>query len=128
MGRPTLFGPQSSLESILDVITGGFSTDRFTLAAGEAADLQVAMLGKASGLSKNLSSDYRELYVGVSQLGEGYDVTASYLAPDAGLEERARGTANKYGLRLSSEGSSMEMTGRIGAGDLKELLPALLRP
>lgn len=128
MGRPTLFGPQKALESVLDVISGGFSTDRFTLAAGEAADLQVTMLGKASGLAKNLSSGYRELYVGVSQLGEGYNVTARYLAPDAGLEQRARATADKYGLTLSSEGNLMEMTGTIGAGDLKDVLLTLLRP
>lgn len=128
MGRPTLFGPQKALESVLDVISGGFSTDRYTLAAGEAADLQVTMLGKASGLAKNLSSGYRELYVGVSQLGEGYNVTARYLAPDAGLEQRARATADKYGLSLSSEGNLMEMTGTIGAGDLKDVLLTLLRP
>jgi hypothetical protein len=128
MGRPTLFGPQKALESVLDVISGGFSTDRYTLAAGEAADLQVTMLGKASGLAKNLSSGYRELYVGVSQLGEGYNVTARYLAPDAGLEQRARATADKYGLTLSSEGNLMEMTGTIGAGDLKDVLLTLLRP
>jgi hypothetical protein len=128
MGRPTLFGPQKSLESILDVITGGFSTDRFTLAAGEAADLQVTMLGRGSGLSKNLSSGYRELYVEVGELVEGYNVTAMYLDPDAGLEQRARAAADKYGLTLSSEGNLMEITGRIGAGDLKDLLPALLRP
>jgi hypothetical protein len=128
MGRPTLFGPQKSLESVLDVISGGFSTDRFTLAAGEMADLQVEMLGKASGLSKNLSSKYRELYVGVSQLGRGYNITAKYLAPDAGQAQLARATADKYGLSLSSEGDLMEMSGRIEAGDLKDLLPALLRP
>jgi len=128
MGRPTLFGPQKSLESVLDVISGGFSTDRFTLAAGEAADLQVTMLGSASGLAKNLSSKYRELYVGVSQLGKGYNITARYLAPDAGGVQLARATAGKYGLTLSSEGDLMEITGTIEAGDLKDVLPALLRP
>jgi hypothetical protein len=128
MGRPTLFGPQKSLESVLDVISGGFSTDRFTLAAGETADLQVEMLGSASGLAKDLSGQYQELYVGVSQVGSGYNITARYLAPHAGQVQLTQATADKYGLSLSSQGDLLEMSGRIEAGDLKDLLMALLRP
>jgi hypothetical protein len=128
MGRPTLFGPQTSLESVLDVISGGFSTDKFTLCAGETADLQVEMLGRASGVATNLSSKYREFYVGVSQQGNGYSITAKYLSPDGDEAQLARAAADKYGLTLSSQGDLMEMSGRVEAGLLKDLLSALLRP
>jgi hypothetical protein len=128
MGQPTLFGPQASLESVLDVISGGFSTDSFTLAAGEAADLQVDVLGRASGRALNLSSHYRELYVGVSRAGEEYDITARYLAAAADEIQLARTTADRHGLTLSSQGDLTEMSGRVGSGDLKDLLSALLRP
>ncbi|MDM7934648.1 MAG: hypothetical protein QUS08_04575 [Methanothrix sp.] len=127
MGRPTIFGRQEAVQQVLDVISGGLPTDRFTLPIGESADLQVASLGRgAEGLV--LPGGYREFYLGVSRSGEAYSISARYLEPDASALERAQRAAERYGLTYSPGGSNAEISGSVGSEDLQGLLVALLGP
>lgn len=126
MGMPTLFGPQDALKSVLDVIVGAMSTDKFSLPIGEEADLQLAALG-ADG-----SADYKEFYLGVSKSkagGDGgFNITARYLLPGSGTEQKAKEVAGKYGLTYSTKASESEVSGSVAAGDLKGALTAFLGP
>ncbi len=129
MGRPTLFGPQKGLEGVLDVVSGGLPTDKFTLPQGEVADLQVAALGKgATGINTSLNSGYQEFYMGVSKVDSGYSITAEYLKPDASTQAKIKGIAEQNGLFLSTKGSLTEASGTIGAGQLKDVLTAFMKP
>lgn len=129
MGRPALFGPQTGLEGVLDVISGGLPTDRFTLPRGEIADLQVASLGSgAPGLNSTLGTGYQEFYLGVSKTDSGYSFDAKYLKPDAGTEGKIKGIAEQYGLFLSQKGSVTEVSGTVGADRLKDALVAFMKP
>ncbi len=129
MGKPTLFGPQQGLKSVLDVISGGLATDNFTLPQGEYADLQFAALGKASALTgANLPGGYQEFYLGISSVGDGYGIKAEYLKPDASAEEKAKEIADENGLSVSTQGSVTEVTGTVPANKLPVVLAAFLQP
>ncbi|OPY48399.1 MAG: hypothetical protein A4E48_02701 [Methanosaeta sp. PtaU1.Bin060] len=126
MGTPTLFGPQDSVESVLDVIVGAMSTDKFSLPIGEEADLQLAALG-ADG-----SADYKEFYLGVSKskakAQDSFNITAKYLLAGSSTEQKAKEVAGKYGLAYSTDGSVAEVSGSVAAGDLQRALTAILGP
>ncbi|HUI39941.1 MAG TPA: hypothetical protein VLY86_03370 [Methanothrix sp.] len=129
MGMPTLFGPQDALKSVLDVIVGAMPTDNFTMPTGEEADLQLAALGTEGSTQ---GGDFREFYLGVSRskagVDGGYNITAKYLLPGVGTEQKAEEIAGKYGLAYSTKGSGMDVSGSVAAGDLKSVLMAFLEP
>jgi hypothetical protein len=127
MGKPTLFGPQEGLEDVVDVISGGLPTDNFTLPPGETADLQFAALGKGV-TGANLPGGYQEFYLGVSNAGEGYSLTAKYLQPDASTIEKAKEIADQNGLVVSSQGPITEVSGTVAADKLPTVLTAFLQP
>jgi hypothetical protein len=127
MGKPTLFGPQEGLKGVLDVISGGLPTDRFTLPQGESADLQFVALGNDTA-GAGLSGGYREFYLGISSAGDGYSFTAEYLQPDASIKEKAQEIADQNGLAVSSQGSITEVSGNVSAEELPTVLTAFLQP
>lgn len=130
MGRPTLFGPQRSLESIIDVVNGGYCTDRFTLPYDKYADLQVASLGRSYTKDSTLpmGGGYGEFYLGVSQLEDGFMLTAKCLSPDSSTDQKLREVAGKYGLQLSSNDGILEISGLVEADKLESVLSTLLGP
>lgn len=125
MGMPTLFGPEDALKNVLNVILGALPSDKFTLPKGEEADLQLAALGGGP------AGDYKEFYLGVSRsraaADAGYNITARYLMPGSGAEQKAKELAGKYGLAYST-GSVAEVSGSVASGDLKGVLTAFLAP
>ncbi len=125
LGKPVLFGPQKSLEGVLDVVAGGLPTDKFTLPSGEQADLQVASLG---GNKTSPSGTYREFYLGVTQSGNGYALSAKYLKPDSSTVQKAKGVSDQYGLATSSKGGVTEVSGTVDSSKLKDVLTAFLKP
>jgi hypothetical protein len=130
MGKPTLFGTQDAVRQVIDVISGGLSTNSFTLPVGEKADLQVAALGKGAEGS-SLSGNFKEFYMGVAASANatlGYHITVKYLQPDAGTSQKAKEVAEKYGLGYSTQGSRAQISGQVKAGDLKGVLAAILVP
>ena len=124
VGKPTLFGPQEGLKSVLDVISGDMPTDKFTLAAGEQADLQVAALGKTSIAAGGI----KEFYLGVSSTEDGSNLSAKYLQPDASTIQKVKEIASKYGFSYSSEASVDEITGSVDKDNLSEVLMAIMGP
>lgn len=130
MGKPTLFGTQDAMRQVIDVISGGLSTNNFTLPVGEKADLQVAALGKGTAGSQ-LPGNYKEFYLGVSvpaNANNGFNLTARYLQPDAETSQKAKEVADKYGLTYSNLGSRAEIFGQVSPGNLQGVLAALLEP
>ena len=125
LGRPVLFGSQKSLEGVLDVVSGGLPTDKFTLPSGEQADLQVASL---SGNKTSPSGTYREFYIGVTESGNGYAISAKYLSPDSATIQKAKGVSDQYGLGTSSKGGVTEVSGTVDSSKLKGVLTAFLKP
>jgi hypothetical protein len=134
MGRPTLFGSQSSMEQVLDTLIGNaLPTDRFTIPFDETADLQVASLGRSSGIITEqsmlpLGGGYKELYLGLSGNGP-FNMTAKFVTPDAACEERITQAKTKFGLSAEKgEGNILTVTGTIPESQSKDLLTALLSP
>jgi len=131
MGKPTLFGLQDSLKSVIDVISGGFPTDKFTLAKGEQADMQLVALGRGASGSL-LPGGYKEFYLGLSSAKDignnSFNVTAKYLQPDSSADQKARTIASEYGLAYSNTGSLADVSGQVQANDLQGLLAAFLSP
>ena len=125
LGRPVLFGSQKSLEGVLDVVSGGLPTDRFTLPSGEQADLQVASL---SGNKTSPSGKYQEFYLGVTQSDNGYALSAEYLKPDSSTAQKAKGVSDQYGLATSSKGGVTEVSGTVDSSKLQGVLTAFLKP
>jgi hypothetical protein len=125
LGRPVLFGPQKSLEGVLDVVSGGLPTDKFTLPSGEQADLQVASL---SGNKTSPTGTYQEFYLGVTRIENGFTLSAKYLKPDSVTALRAKGISDQYGLATSSKGGVTEVSGTVDSIKLKDVLTAFLKP
>jgi len=131
MGKPVLFGPEDGLKGVLDVISGGLPTNKFSLSLGEQADLQVDILGDSAKDSVvSLPSGFKELYLAVSpnNEAEGYRLAAKYLNPDSSIGQRAKSIADKYNLSLSSSGGMVNVSGTIKAGNLKDVLTTFLKP
>jgi hypothetical protein len=99
LSKPVFFGPQEVLKSVLDVVSGGFPTDKFTLPEGEAADLQVSSL---SGGKTSPPGSYQEFYLGVSKTESRYALTGRYLKPDGVTAQQVKEISDRFGLVLSS--------------------------
>jgi hypothetical protein len=125
LSKPVFFGPQEPLKSVLDVVSGGLPTDKFTLPEDEAADLQVSSLadGKTSP-----SGNYQEFYLGVSKTDSVYALTAKYLKPDSATAQKIKEISDRFGLSLSTKAGATEISGTIGPAKLKDVLTAFLKP
>ena len=137
MGRPALFGKQEPIKEVLNVISGGgLSADKFTLPAGEKADLQVAALGNAAAgngaAGLPIPGGYKEFYLGVNapgrDEGSSYNITARYLQPDGSAAQKARETASRFGLAYTTSASGIAVSGSVSAKDLQGVLEAFLKP
>ena len=129
MGMPVLFGPKNAIENVLDVISASGTivlNDRFTLPAGEPADLQIAGLGKYQ--PPGTTGGFKEFYIGVTKTEGGYSILAKYLSPDADTMNRLNEIATKYGLGVSSKSGPTEVYGSVGEGSIKDVLGAFLAP
>lgn len=125
LGRPTIFGSERSLMSVLDVVSGGLPTDKFTLAVGEQADLQMVSL---SGNKTSPPGKYKEFYMGVAKADSGYTLAIKYLNADSTTVQLAKGISAQYGLLTSSKGGVTEVSGAVDPGRLKGVLTAFLKP
>jgi hypothetical protein len=123
LGKPTIFGPQKSLESVLDVVSGGLPTDRFALPLGEQADLQLASLG-----GNSIVGGYQEFYLGVTKVDKGYTLAAKYLKPDSSTTQLIKRSSDQFGLIVSSKGGVTEVSGTVDQTKLKDVLMAFLKP
>ncbi|HWQ18297.1 MAG TPA: hypothetical protein VN455_00850 [Methanotrichaceae archaeon] len=132
MGKPVVFGTQSSVETIVDVLSGTPSTDKITLPLGEYADFQVAGLGHVSNLgptaSAPLGGGYSEFYLGVNQKNSTYSMSATYLDPDTVTDQRIKDIAGKYGLAASSKPGEASISGEVTEAVMGNALKAFLAP
>jgi hypothetical protein len=132
MGEPVLFGPQDGLKGVLDVISGEFPTDKFSLPQEEGADLQIAMLGSATKNSTiPLPSGFQEFFLELSANDSKGDfrIMAKYLDPDSDVEQKTRSIAKKFNLSdLSTQSGIIELSGNVQAKNLTPVLTAFLEP
>jgi hypothetical protein len=129
-GKPSLFGTQESVRSVIDVIAGGLSTQNFTLIGDNHADLQVAALG-SGGAKMPLSGGYKEFYLGVNAAkspDQGFSLDGRYLQPQSSVLSKVGEIAAKNNLSYSTKGSEMEISGLVARENLKDVLMALLGP
>lgn len=125
-GRPTLFGPESALKQILDVILGGFPTDRLTLAYDEIADLQIAGVGGVENAP--LGGGYEEFYVGISQRDDRLYASCKFMSPYGGTLSRIEALASKYKMSISRDGSILRLDGTVPPEELRGVIADLLTP
>ncbi|MEA2045902.1 MAG: hypothetical protein U9N48_05195 [Euryarchaeota archaeon] len=134
MGMPVLFGPQESVEKVLDVISNDLPTSyNFILPYDECADLQVSALGggaadKAIEAILPMGGGYREYYLGASPSDEGYVLTAKFRSPNGDTEIKVRDLAEKYGLEFSPGDDLIVVRGQVDGTKLTELLSTLTAP
>jgi hypothetical protein len=130
LGKPVLFGPQDSVRSVIDVISGGLPAEGFTLVGDDQADFAVAALG-SGGMGMPLSGGYKEFYLGVKareNRDRSFDLSARYLQPQASVSALAEQVAMKNNLSLSEQGSNIEISGAVARENLQSVLTALLGP
>ncbi len=125
-GRPTLFGPEDALKQIIDVIIGGFPTDRLTLAYDESADLEMAGVGKVKNAP--LGGGYDEFYVGISEMENGFQVNAKFLSPQGESFRRIQTIASKYNMNIAEDGTVLKLQGVVSSNSLKDVIAELLAP
>lgn len=125
-GRPTLFGPESALKQIIDVILGGFPTDRLTLAYDEIADLQIAGVGGVENAP--LGGEYEEFYAGISQRENGVYVSCKFMSPYGSTLTRIQAFASKYNMSISRDGNILRIDGTVPSEGLKGVIADLLAP
>jgi hypothetical protein len=85
LGMPVLFGSESSIKTVLDVITGmAPTTEKFVLPYDEIDALQISILGKDAATNPSfippIDGEYAESYLGISPTDEGYLLKAKYLS------------------------------------------------
>jgi hypothetical protein len=130
LGKPVLFGPQDSVRSVIDVISGGLPAEGFTLVCDEQADFAFAALG-SGGMGMPLAGGYKEFYLSVKareNQDQSFDLSARYLQPQAGVSALAEQVAAKNNLSLSRQGSNIEISGAVARENLQSVLTALLGP
>jgi hypothetical protein len=130
LGKPVLFGPQDSVRSVIDVISGALPAEGFTFVSDEQADFSVAALG-SGGMSMPLSGGYKEFYLSVkaaSNQDQSFDLSARCLQPLASVSSQVEQIAMKNNLSFSNQGTSMEITGAVARENLQSVLTALLGP
>ncbi|ABK14124.1 MAG: hypothetical protein H5T42_04800 [Methanothrix sp.] len=125
-GRPTLFGPEGALKQILDVILGGFPTDRLTLAYDEIADLQIAGVGGIENAP--LGGEYEEFYAGITQRENDVYVRCRFLSPAGNTLTRIQAFASKYNMSISRDGSILRLDGTIAPEEIRGVIADLLAP
>jgi hypothetical protein len=131
LGRPTVFGSQSAVPQVIDVITGGVSAEGiYSLVDDDHADLQVAALG-SGGASLPLSGAYKELSLGVNA-SRGQDtgcfLKARLVQPEGNASQRLNDIATTNNLSYASEGSDIEISGMVAEEKLQNVLTAILGP
>jgi hypothetical protein len=130
LGKPVLFGLQEPVQRVIDVITGGLSSDSFTLAGEQRADLQLAALGKG-GAEMPLSGAYDQFYLEISAVNgseERYGLDAWLKAPQGGAIQKLKDLASANNLSYSADSAGAKLSGSLGQGNLQSVLMALLRP
>jgi hypothetical protein len=130
LGKPVLFGLQEPVQRVIDVITGGLSSDSFTLAGEQRADLQLAALGKG-GKEMPLSGAYDQFYLEISAVNgseERYGMDARIKAPQGGAIQKLKDLASANNLSYSADSAGAKLSGSLGQGRLQSVLMALLRP
>ena len=130
LGKPVLFGLQEPVQRVIDVITGGLSSDSFTLAGEQRADLQLAALGKG-GKEMPLSGAYDQFYLEISAVNgseERYGMDARIKAPQGGAIQKLKDLASANNLSYSADSAGAKLSGSLGQGNLQSVLMALLRP
>jgi len=133
LGMPVLFGSESSIKTVLDVITGEApTTEKFVLPYDEIDALQISILGKDAATNPSfippLDGEYTESYLGISPTDEGYLLTAKYLSLHGESEIRVSDIAESYGLSISSEDSVTTISGTVMPENLTETLGAFITP
>jgi len=125
LSKPVFFGSLEPLKDVLDVVSGGFPTEKFNLPEGESADLQVSSL---SGSKTSPPGNYQEFYMGVYKTGDGYALTVRYLKPDGSTTQKINEIANKFGLSMATKAGAEEISGTVEQSKLKDALTAFLQP
>jgi hypothetical protein len=133
MGTPVLFGSESSVKTVLDVISGDApTTEGFVLPYDEIDDLQISSLGKDAvenpSFMPPLGGDYVESYLGVNPSEDGYSLTAKYLTIRGQSERRVNDLAESRGLSTRSEGGVLTISGTVEPQNLAETLGAFIAP
>jgi hypothetical protein len=133
MGTPVLFGSESSIKTVLDVISGDApTTEGFVLPYDEIDDLQISSLGKDAvenpSFMPPLGGDYVESYLGVNPSEDGYSLTAKYLSLRGQSESRVNDLAESRGLSTRSEGGILTVSGTVEPQNLAETLGAFIAP
>lgn len=133
MGTPVLFGSESSVKTVLDVISGDApTTEGFVLPYDEIDDLQISSLGKDAATNPSfmppLGGDYVESYLGVNPSEDGYSLTAKYLSLRGQSERRVNDLAESRGLSTRSEGGILTVSGTVEPQNLAETLGAFIAP
>ena len=130
LGKPVLFGLQEPVQRVIDVITGGLSSDSFTLPGEQRADLQLAALGKG-GKEMPLSGAYDQFYLEIRAVNgseERYGMDARIKAPQGGAIQKLKDLASANNLSYSADSAGAKLSGSLGQGNLQSVLMALLRP
>ncbi|HPJ31100.1 MAG TPA: hypothetical protein PLZ42_06880 [Methanothrix sp.] len=133
MGTPVLFGTETSVKNVLDVISGTAPTaEGFVLPYDESDTLQVSVLGEEAAsnplLSPPLGGDYAESYLGVSPNDGGFTLTAKYLSLGGDSETRVFDLAESFGLETLSAGDTVTVTGTVEPQNLTMTLGAFIAP
>ena len=130
LGKPVLFGMQEPVSRVIDVITGGLSTDKFTLAGEQKADLQLAALG-SGGKEMPLSGAYDQFYLELKALNgseERYRLDARLKAPQSDSIQKLKDLASANNLSYSADSAGAEVSGTLSQESLQPALTALLGP
>lgn len=128
LGKPVLFGMQEPVERVIDVISGGLSSDRFTLVGEERADLQVAALGQG-GKEMPLSGAYDQFYLELRAINgseERYLLDARLKQPQSEAISKLKEIASANNLSYSDDNSGAVVSGALGQQNLQGALVALL--
>ena len=133
MGTPVLFGTETSVKKVLDVLSGESpTTDGFVLPYDEIDALQMSVLGTSAAENPNmmppLGGDYAESYLGISPADDGFTLTAKYLSLRSGSKTRVSDLAESFGLETLSDGDIVTVSGTVEPQNLAETLGAFIAP
>lgn len=130
LGKPVLFGTQEPVERVIDVITGGLSSDSFSLVGEDGADLQLAALGKG-GKEMPLAGAYDQFYLEIRAINdseERYILDARLKQPQSGAMSKLKDFAAANNLSYSGDGAKAAVSGALGQDKLQGALMALMGP
>lgn len=130
LGKPVLFGTQEPVERVIDVITGGLSSDSFSLVGEDGADLQLAALGKG-GKEMPLAGAYDQFYLEIRAINdseERYILDAQLKQPQSAAMSKLKEFAAANNLSYSGDGAKAAVSGALGQDKLQGALMALMGP